>query len=132
MQYKARLEKCLAEAKRAEGLPADADKEILLPKSARRHVFPRLVTASVVVPNVPPTGAFPHNTVVARTYPQVFCLDWFGARCTLSDCGHEETREATVRISLSVMQELPYHCSSGNPQESIAWIVSSSRGCLST
>lgn len=41
MQYKPRLEECLAEAKLAEGLQADASNESLLPKSARRHIFPR-------------------------------------------------------------------------------------------
>lgn len=41
LQYKEPLERCLAEAKLAEGLPADAANEFLLPKSARRHIFPR-------------------------------------------------------------------------------------------
>lgn len=43
MQYKPKLEECLAEAKVAEGLSADAFNESLLPKSARRHIFPRYV-----------------------------------------------------------------------------------------
>lgn len=41
LQYKEPLERCLAEAKLAGGLPADAANEFLLPKSARRHIFPR-------------------------------------------------------------------------------------------
>lgn len=41
MQYKARLEECLVKAKLAEGLRPDASNESLLPKSARRHIFPR-------------------------------------------------------------------------------------------
>lgn len=41
LQYKARLEECLLLAKLAEGLPANAANEALLPKSARRHIFPR-------------------------------------------------------------------------------------------
>ena len=41
LQYKEPLERCLAEAKLVEGLPADAANEFLLPKSARRHIFPR-------------------------------------------------------------------------------------------
>lgn len=43
MQYKARLEECLAEAKVSAGLSKDASNESLLPKSARRHIFPRYV-----------------------------------------------------------------------------------------
>lgn len=39
--YKPRLEECLRETKMAKGLPADAPNDSLLPKSARRHVFPR-------------------------------------------------------------------------------------------
>ncbi|CAN0067351.1 unnamed protein product [Ectocarpus sp. 13 AM-2016] len=43
MQYKARLEECLAQAKVSAGLSKDTSNESLLPKSARRHIFPRYV-----------------------------------------------------------------------------------------
>eukprot|EP00903_Cladosiphon_okamuranus_P019714 g18116.t1 len=48
MQYKVRLEECLVEAKLAEGLQADASNESLLPKSARRHIFPRYARVNLV------------------------------------------------------------------------------------
>ncbi|CBN78702.1 conserved unknown protein [Ectocarpus siliculosus] len=48
MQYKARLEECLAEAKVSAGLSKDASNESLLPKSARRHIFPRYARVNLV------------------------------------------------------------------------------------
>ncbi|CAN0502775.1 unnamed protein product [Ectocarpus sp. 12 AP-2014] len=48
MQYKARLEECLAQAKVSAGLSKDASNESLLPKSARRHIFPRYARVNLV------------------------------------------------------------------------------------